>query len=418
MMSNHSMDLFDGFLNLIGAIGIFPALVRLFQNENQNFMEDTVKWMLFFLFAHLLVRAPFTAFQIHALGGITYALGIGFMFVAALHFERLLRRHFPLGFKLFLLSGCVFFSVDALIGRLGFHLDHLIPFGYFVVLVQLGVMAICLFRDRTELSKTENYNIDMSLISLIFLGPCFLSDVGSYGLVYVPKLGVCAGLTFTYISHYSPDLFARREHVALKILKTLFTAVGLTSVVMILTQSSDLIFAGKLLTLFYSLDLLFRIYFTVHLLDGQNEMHRFLEHMNSANKKSSLRFLQAMQSYYKHFDAKLLMKSEFPEKSYGEISDFMERSKKSVVSQYELDALLSEYKPSSGSKSRAVEDFEVLDKMKHLLQVQSQTHICKLGRDPGYFILFNCPFLSYNKIIEAQVDTLAQTVSLLNHESP
>src|SRR5438445_5679238 len=138
-MNNQNFQIFDACLSLLGALGIWPALRRLYRQDSLNPLEIRMWGILASMLALFVVRFPLTAFGIRAFGGATYIAAIWLAFFVFLYFEGLLRKHMPSWLKLYMATGSIVFIIDALANQLAGNRPHLIAFGAFMLGAQIFV---------------------------------------------------------------------------------------------------------------------------------------------------------------------------------------------------------------------------------------------------------------------------------------
>lgn len=401
-------QLFDVCLNLVGVCGIWPVIRRLFKEKNQNPLEHILKWLLYIIFIFWSVRFFDGIFENAFLAGLVYVLAILFAFCMCLLFEVLLRRHFPLWFKAYMLIGCGGFVILALVTKLATYRENLLAFGAYILSLQIVILAFCLARNRKEYSRSENATINASLVSLFLLVPFFLTDVESFRLEAIPKLGVCGGLIFVYISVYNQALFSGKGILLKRLSQSFLFAAAITLMVSFLIGSTDIAVLERICVLSFCIHIIYRLYFAIYYLSGEDEMHQFVRDLNRAPKGSVLEFLGSINNRYKKFDATLLSDKNISAPALSEIIKFFESKKMVVVSRFEISEWLNE----RGSRWSSA-DFDAMEKILDILETSERSHFCNLGTAQNHFAIFNCPFVSYKRLIESQTDLISQTAQLI-----
>lgn len=406
--------IFDAWLSLLGALGLYPVVNRLIKNPKPNPLELRLKWISIFMFLLYIVRFPFIVFDIRFFGGLTYTCATLMSFSVFLYFETLLRRHMPLWLKIFVTLGSIYFIGIAMADMMAGQREPLIKYGFYLIILQLSVILISLFRNRDEYNKIENSLIDLSVISLLSLAPFFLSDISSYGFKYLPKLGVIGGLLFVYTSMYNQSILQNQGFLLKKLLKAVFFSFILTLVLAQLTQSHDPYILYRSFVLFLAVNLIFRIHFAVKTLDGDDDFVRFVEKVNESQKHDFNRFMKSMHIFFDKVDKKLLRPEALTQYNTENIKFVFNKNNTHLFSIYDLKENISDKNLSTSLSHQELEAFEHLV---DLLEKYEMTYICKLGESNPAFILFHVPMISYSSMVYRQTMLISEFAKVIESKN-
>jgi hypothetical protein len=183
------------WLSLFGVATVFRVY---WIQSTRTRLELCIMFLLECLGALLLVRGFFWIFDLAVFGILTYAMAAVIPFAVLLYVEALLRRHFPLWAKLFVLAGTLFFLALALAGRL--HADPLwLPvFTGYVFAMQLVLSGAIVFRDRADLAPIEERAVGSIAVAVVLIVPFVATDLAAdLGLAMV-RVGSVGFLMFVH----------------------------------------------------------------------------------------------------------------------------------------------------------------------------------------------------------------------------
>lgn len=410
MTSINNINVFDACLSLLGAIGIWPALRRLYRQESMNPLEIRLWGMLASLLALFVVRFPLVAFDIHAFGGATYIAAIWFAFFVFLYFEGLLRKHMPFLLKLYMAAGSLIFIIDSLMNNLSGNREHLLAFGFFMVTAQLGVALVALFRNRKEHSKSENTLIDISIMGLVLLGPMFLSDITTYGLNHLPRLGALGGLLFTYFSLFNQAMVKDRSFIMRKIGKTVIFAAVLLIPSSLLFEDFTLDIGIRMFVFFVDILLVFRIHAAVKFLNGEDDFFKFVSQFVASEKFDLGSLKQKVTEVFEKTDFKILSAGELTGYDIEKITSFFDRNQTHLFNLEDIRQILFD----EGKKANLpAEEVQIYEQIQHLLDENSMNYLCLLSAKNGDMLLLHIPYVAYSQIVQTKTALIRDYAKLL-----
>jgi hypothetical protein len=146
----------------------------------------------------LLVRGFYWIWGFAFLGRLTYLVAAVIPLAILLYVEALLRRHFPLWAKGFVLIGTVFFVILALIGELHAHRLWLPVFTAYVFAIQLLLSGAIVFRDRRDLAPVEERSIGAIAVAVVLIAPFIATDLASDLGMRMARVGSVGILIFVH----------------------------------------------------------------------------------------------------------------------------------------------------------------------------------------------------------------------------
>lgn len=339
-------------------------------------------------------------------GPATYLSASLFSFTVFLYFETLLRRHMPIIVKLFAAIGTSYFVIASIFGLVHNDVNQLKLFGAFYFLLSSITCILTIVRSKIDYSTSENRLIDLSVIALCILGPFFLTDIVAHEFPEVPRLGIVGALLFAYISLYNRALFTNRGYL----LKKLFKAMGFTALSWIpiyaLLPDIPLYAHVRIFLLLYIVNLIFRIWYAVKHLDGDDDFYGFVRAVSESDKLEIRTFLRGMKDYFSGVEIKILKQSDLPLYRLERWNNFYKKMKTDTVSVFDLRRFLQE-------EEILEEEKEVLEEMLDALESYDMSHVCLLGRVNFYLIFFQVPMVGYSSMIQLKTRLVGEFSRLI-----
>jgi hypothetical protein len=398
---------FDGLLSFLAAFGIWPVWRRLRPADSLNPLETRLHWMLIFLFILLILRVPFMGFGVQTFfGPVTYIGASLFSFSVFLYFEILLRRHMPLATKIFASAGTLYFVFAAAFGQIHSKLDQMKLFGGFYFTLSLITCLTVLLRSRKDYSGSENRLIDLSVLALFVLGPFFLTDIASHQYPEIPRLGALGSLLFAYVSLYNQALFMQKAYLLRKLFKALvFSGVSWLPIYVLL-PGLPIHAHIRIFFLLYVINLIFRIWYAVKHLDGEDEFYGFVKSVSESEKSEVRTFLKGMKDYFAGVELKILKASDLPKYKIDRWSAFYKKMKTDSLSVFDLKRFLTEEKTLETDK-------EIMEEIIDALESQDMSHVCLLGKNQYYLIFFQVPMVGYSSMIQLKTRLVGEFSRLI-----
>lgn len=397
---------FDGFISFIGAVGLWPVFLRLWRSSNLIPLEKNLKWVMLFFFVVLLIRIPDLSFGISGFGHVVYLFSTLLSFSLFLYLETLLRRHMPLWLKIFISVGSGIFIIDTILGNLSENKEHLVYYGAFLFLAAIFSSLVCLFRNRSDYSRAENTMIDINFISVLFLVPIVLTDITTYGIEGLPRMGVLGILLFAYVSLYNQALFQDRGYLLKRLFKSFVFSILLTLATVYIVNDWSLEITGRLFTLFFSVNLIFRIYYAVKHLDGEDEFYGFVRAVNDSSKDKLINFLLNIEVFFGKLDRLVLTRADLAKYDAQGIYDMFETHHTHLFNIFDIQESLSS-KEITNTKAEMYE--QIID----LLEKHEMTYVCKFGKSEPILVLFHVPMVAYQPMIELKTRLIAEVSHLV-----
>ncbi len=413
-MTPANLTFFDAFLSLLCAMGLFPVIKSLVSTDCLIPLEKALKNILIFFFCMMVFRIPVFALHDATLSPVVYVFALLVVFCICIYFEILLRRHFPLWFKVFITLGTLIFIADAIAGYLPGDRSHLMAFGVFLFIDAAVTAFICLNRKRSDYTLVENPMIDLNIFSVFLMVPLLLSDITTYKIEGLPRFGVLGVLLFTYVSLYNQALYRRRRHFVFMMLKTLLFSWLLTVAAVYLVQDWSLQITGRLFTLFFSISLIFKISDTVKQLDGEEDFYGFVKAVNGAEKDKVVLFLRNIDQFFGRLDKKVLRKSDLPTYNAEGISGLFKKNSTHLLNILDIKDILS----SPDQLARlSHEEIELYEQVVDILEKNEMSYICRFGESSPFFVLFHVPIIGYRHMIELKTSLISEVTSLIEAQA-
>lgn len=401
---------FDGALAFLSLFGLLPSLWSFFKKERLNAIEKRIFSITLWVSLHFLFRFFFEFFDLRGVGGLMYTTSVFFVFSVARYFETLLRRHFPLWFKIFLIIGMLFFVVVANIGLLQGNIRMLLPYGAYVIFLQLVVFCFVIFRNRDDYTKIENQMLRNSALVLLAIGPMFLSDVTTFHASEgspLPKFGVLGALIFSYFSLFDKTLTRGPYFPLLNVIKSALIALLIIVPLRVIIQNDEMWFWGRLFILVFGMHLAMRIFNATQHFDNKSESGQFLKYFNDADQSSVLRFILSFRDFYKNIEIEILRLDKLTGYDVSAIKTFMNKHKKAYFSRDLIELIRdSEVEMSDSEK-------DVLDQIESLLEKKNMTHVMRVGFRDVYFVFLCVPLVNYEQTIELHMRAIHDKAALI-----
>ena len=413
-MTPTHLSFFDAFLSLLAAMGLFPVIKYLMRADYLIPLERILKWALLFLFSMMLLRIPVFAFHNLSFSPWVYVFAQLIIFSFCIYFEILLRRHFPLWFKILIALGTIIFIVDASVGNLSHSIQHLIVFGGYLSIVALVVGFICLTRKRSDYTRIENPIIDLNIFAVFIMAPLLLTDITTYRVEGLPRFGVLGILLFAYVAIYNQALYHGRRHIMAKLFKALLFSLLLTVASVYLVQDWSLQITGRLFTLFFSINLIFRINYAVKQLEGEEDFFGFVKAINSAEKDSLFHFLRNIDGFFGRLDKKVLRRADLVLYDVVGISTLFKKNSTHLLNILDIKDILSSPEQLTSLKSGEI---ELLEQIVDILEKNEMSYICKFGQKNPLFVLFHVPIFGYRQMIDLKTSLISEVSALIEGTS-
>lgn len=179
----------EALVSWLSLYGVFAALYVYWIQTTRTRLELCVMFLLECLGVLLFVRGFYWIFGLDVFGVATYLAAALIPFAVLLFVEALLRRHFPLPVKVFVLVGTVLFVTLALAGRLHSSPLWLPAFTFYAFAMQLVLAGAIVFRDRADLTPVEDRAAGAIAVAVIMIFPLVVTDLASDLGLHVARVG-------------------------------------------------------------------------------------------------------------------------------------------------------------------------------------------------------------------------------------
>lgn len=190
--------LIEALLSWISALGVLLLLLHTRRQADRGVLESRMQFLLGCLAAMLALRA--VAWLYPARLWVTLAFLPWALLPLAVHLfaEALIRRHLPLGMKVFVAVGVTVFSVGNLLGMFSHSPAWVAAFRVFVLITIAGVSGLVASRYK-ECSGPERRVVRAILWSALFAIPLIATDCIAWSSVPSLSLGSIGALVFCHV---------------------------------------------------------------------------------------------------------------------------------------------------------------------------------------------------------------------------
>jgi hypothetical protein len=188
----------EALVSWLSLYGVIAALYVYWTQATRTRLELCVMFLLECLGVLLLVRGFYWISGLAVFGIATYFVAALIPFAVLLFVEALLRRHFPLLVKVFVLAGTVLFVTLALAGRLHSSPLWLPAFTFYAFAMQLVLAGAIVFRDRADLTPVEDRAASAIAVAVMMIFPFVVTDLASDLGLQVARVGSVGILMFVH----------------------------------------------------------------------------------------------------------------------------------------------------------------------------------------------------------------------------
>lgn len=413
-----NIEHFDALMSLLGIIGLWHAYHRLHKIENLNPVERRLKFILLCMLSLLFFRFPDQYIKdSHVIFAIlTYVSAIGLSFANFLFFETLMRKHMPLWLKIYMSLSSLYFLIVALMGKLHGNMTQLRPFIAYILISIFFLVLVVGLRKRSEHTPVENQLLNLSLISLVILGPFFLTDIVTLKLDF-PNLGALGALIFAYMSMYNQSLFLQNRRILFRFLKSIYLAIFLSFMVWELIPQMPLHIVGRIFAMSLSAILIVRIFYAVKHLQTDSEIFGFVNAVLKSDKSDTKSYLNSMSDFFSKVEKKVLMPGTLHGYDLQLWASVFDSGGGSTLSLFQIREELDEHRLAVSSKSKSPiissDKKRCFEQVVDVLEKYEMTHILKLNSREQVYIVFQVPMVGYEKLTQLHTDLVRMTSELI-----
>lgn len=413
-----NIEHFDALMSLLGIIGLWHAYHRLHKIENLNPVERRLKFILLCMISLLFFRFPDQYIKdSHVIFAIlTYVSAIGLSFANFLFFETLMRKHMPLWLKIYMSLSSLYFLIVALMGKLHGNMTQLRPFIAYILISIFFLVLVVGLRKRSEHTPVENQLLNLSLISLVILGPFFLTDIVTLKLDF-PNLGALGALIFAYMSMYNQSLFLQNRRILFRFLKSIYLALFLSFMVWELIPQMPLHIVGRIFAMSLSAILIVRIFYAVKHLQTDSEIFGFVNAVLKSDKSNTKSYLKSMSDFFSKVEKKVLNPDSLHGYDLQLWTSVFDSGGGSTLSLFQIREELEDHKLALSNKAKAPiltnEKKRCFEQVVDVLEKYEMTHILKLNSKEQVYIVFQVPMVGYEKLTQLHTDLVRMASELI-----
>lgn len=413
-----NIEHFDALMSLLGIIGLWHAYHRLHKIENLNPVERRLKFILLCMLSLLFFRFPDQYIKdSHVIFAIlTYVSAIGLSFANFLFFETLMRKHMPLWLKIYMSLSSLYFLIVALMGKLHGNMTQLRPFIAYILISIFFLVLVVGLRKRSEHTPVENQLLNLSLISLVILGPFFLTDIVTLKLDF-PNLGALGALIFAYMSMYNQSLFLQNRRILFRFLKSIYLALFLSFMVWELIPQMPLHIVGRIFAMSLSAILIVRIFYAVKHLQTDSEIFGFVNAVLKSDKSNTKSYLKSMSDFFSKVEKKVLNPDSLHGYDLQLWTSVFDSGGGSTLSLFQIREELEDHKLAVSNKAKAPiltnEKKRCFEQVVDVLEKYEMTHILKLNSKEQVYIVFQVPMVGYEKLTQLHTDLVRMASELI-----
>jgi hypothetical protein len=188
----------EALVSWLSLYGVFIALRVYWKQTARSRLERCAMFLLECLGLLLAVRGIFWITDAKLFGILTYVVAAVLPLAILLYVESLLRRHFALAAKIFVIAGTALFLVLALWGNLHAHRLWLPVFTGYVFTMQLMLSGAIVFRDRADLAPVEERSVAAIAVAVVMIVPFVATDLATDVGLRMVRVGSVGILMFVH----------------------------------------------------------------------------------------------------------------------------------------------------------------------------------------------------------------------------
>ena len=203
----------EALVSWMSLYGVLLALWVYWRQATRSRLELCVMFLLECLAALLLVRGFFWITHWPVFGILTFSVAALIPLAVLLYVEALLRRHFPLVAKAFVMVGSAFFFGLAVSGNLHANPVWMPGFMVYIFSMQLLLTGVILFRDRDDLSPGENRSLGAISVAVVMIVPFVATDLAADAGLSIVRIGSVGFLMFVHATVVASEAHGRARTV-------------------------------------------------------------------------------------------------------------------------------------------------------------------------------------------------------------
>lgn len=372
----------EALVSWLSLYGVITALRVYWNQATRSRLELCVMFLLECLGALLLVRGFYWISSIKLFGILTYVVAAIIPLAIFLYVEALLRRHFALWAKSFVLSGTAFFLALALWGQLHAHPVWLPVFSAYVFAMQLVLSGTIVFRDHADFAPVEDRSLAAIAVAVLLIVPFVATDLATDLGLRMVRVGSVGILIFVHaiVVASEPRSNARGLLIANLAVIALATVLGVVQAYVIADLREATI--ARSASLFACIILLVMIHTRVHAHGQLTRGPGLLRSIAGADTRTTEDFLQVLERLPMVAAYRLLREHELASVDYWSLPGVFHARGEKVISFRHLRH--SPHKRASDSAYHA-------EQLEALMEREAMTHAVLIGESPVALLLVQIP---------------------------
>jgi len=411
-MRSPDPHIFEALQSILGAYAVLIYSRVLNGQRSRTASESRLIFLLRCFLVLLVVRGFFWITHAPILGILTFLPASLIPIGLFLYAEAVIRRHFPLPAKIFILLGTTVFGFLGLSGNLHQNPNALLGYAIFISITGAIVSVVISTRDRNQLSQIENRMVDSLRLGAVLCAPFFLTDLFADMGASIPRLGTCGAMilvyTFSRVSSQNDtfDIVAKEigKSAAFAVLTGLFlwTWGG--------NQGAEpsVVYFLRSFAFCFSITLLLLIRSRMRSLSyAHAQGSPFIRTLANSNVSSLSSFITSIG-----------------EASIGSSYSFMSEQELAIYEPAKLLSVLETYKTEVLSLSFLHEHLDTataeqryaIEQWIDLLETSGMTHGCFIRKEPLRLFLLHVPQIAYERAAQLEIGIIRKFAELIDQD--
>lgn len=391
----------EALVSWMSLYGVIIAWRVYWKQATRTRLELCVMFLLECLALLLAVRGLFWITGRPIFGELTFAAGSLVPLAVLLYIEALLRRHFPLLAKAFVLIGSAFFFGLAISGNL--HADPLwLPgFTAYIFLMQLFLTGAIVFRDQSDLTPVENRSLGALSVAVVMIVPFVATDLAADLGLNMVRVGSVGFLMFVHAIVVASEPRGSAGTVLREHLTVLVASAGLGAVLAYLVADPRVATAARCASFFACSLLLVMIYNRVRSNRALARETGLVRSVANANTSTTEEFLRVLERLPMVAGYRLLREPDLKGYDHWSLPAVFHLRETHVVTRRQL---------SRPGRDRQPDPAYHAEQLEVLMERESMTHAVLIRERPTTLLLVRIPSAGLERSAIAQL-ALVRTVA-------
>ncbi|MGH7741377.1 MAG: hypothetical protein ACRENS_05075 [Candidatus Eiseniibacteriota bacterium] len=391
----------EALVSWMSLYGVLIALRVYAKQATRTRLELCVMFLLECLAALLAVRGFFWMTHRAAFGIATFAVASLIPLAVLLYVEALLRRHFPLMAKAFVLIGSAFFFGLAVSGNLHANSTWLPGFTAYILSMQLLLTGAILFRDQSDLSPVENRSLGAISVAVVLIVPFVATDLAADLGLNMVRVGSVGFLLFVHATVVASEPRGSARTVLREHLSVLITAAGLGAMLAYVVNDLRPATAARSASFFACSLLLVMIYNRVRSNRALARETGVARSVADANTSSTEEFIRVLDRLPMVAGYRLLRESDLKAYDHWSLPGVFHARSTHVVARNQLKRAL---------RDRPLDPAYHAEQLEELMERDGMTHAVLICERPIVLLLVRIPSAGLEQAASAQLG-LVRTVA-------